>query len=384
MTNMTIDRGDASPRSAGQAFVYDGRLGQIYVIFIKNMLLGMITLGIYRFWGRTNLRRYIWSHVSLQGDPFEYTGTGGELFMGFLIVVGFFFVASIAITIAGLAAGPDSMVPQFANIFLALSVFYLIFVARYAAQRYRLTRTSWRGVRGGMTGSAWLWGIKAMFLTVVAGLTLGLAGPWVQMRLIDDRLNNSYFGDAKASIQSSSRPLYLAFFLGILVFILGAVIVAGIIWALLQANGTIDQIGGILSSDADPTMREEQIGEAMGRSFWVIILAYLAVILLSLAAFAQYYVAMAREIAAKLTLAELRFGTTVTIGRFINRMFWNIVIIVFTVGLGLPIALHRTLKFLERNIQIYGEIDGSQITQSNLPRPKFGEGLLEAFDPGVF
>jgi uncharacterized membrane protein YjgN (DUF898 family) len=383
MTNLTVDRGDAPPEFAGQGFVYDGRLGQIYVIFIKNLLLGAITLGFYRFWGKTNLRRYIWSHVSLHGDHFEYTGTGGELFKGFLIVFGMFFVATMVKTVIELSGGPDSPESAISNIVFLLLIFYLIFAARYSAQRYRLTRTSWRGVRGGMTGSAWLWGFKAAFFTVLSGLTLGLAGPWVQMRLIDDRLNNSYFGDAKASIHSSSRPLYLAFFLGIILSVVGSIVIVAAVYALLKANGTIDQIAHIMNDESNPLERQKQIGEAMSGSIWIIILAYLAVIVLSLVAFAQYYVATAREIARKLTMAELRFGTTVTFGRFLARMLGNFLIIVFTLGLGLPIALHRTLKFLERNIRIYGEIDGSQITQSNLPRPKYGEGLLEAFDPGI-
>lgn len=367
----------------GQGFVYDGRLGEIYGIFIKNLLLGIITLGFYRFWGKTNLRRYIWSHVSLQGDRFEYTGTGGELFKGFLIVFGFFFLASIIKAAIELGGGPGSPQATLSNFVFAFLIFYLIFVAHYSAQRYRLTRTSWRGVRGGMTGSAWLWGIKAMFLTVLAGLTLWLAGPWVQMRLIDDRLNNSYFGDAKAAIHSSSKPLYLAFLLGILLFIVGTAAVIAVIGGVMGANGTIAQISDMLSSTADPAARQAQIEEIFARNIWLIIFAYLAMVVLSLIAFAQYYVATAREIAGKLTMSELRFGTTITVGRYINRMFWNIVIIILTAGLGLPVALHRTIRFLERNIQIYGQIDGSKITQSNLPRPKFGEGLLEAFDPGI-
>jgi uncharacterized membrane protein YjgN (DUF898 family) len=383
MANVTIDRGGASPAGVGQGFVYDGRLSEIYVIFIKNLLLAIVTLGFYRFWGKTNLRRYIWSHVSLQGDRFEYTGTGGELFKGFLIVFGFFFVAGIVKAAIELGGGPGSPQATLSNLVFGLLIFYLIFVAHYSAQRYRLTRTSWRGVRGGMTGSAWLWGIKAMFLTVVAGLTLWLAGPWVQMRLIDDRLNNSYFGDAKAAIHSSSKPLYLAFVLGILVFVVGTAAVIAAIWGVLAANGTIAEVSAILSSAADPETRQAQIEDIVAHNIWVIVLAYLAMVILSLIAFAQYYVATAREIAGKLTMSELHFGTTITVGRYINRMFWNIVIIIITAGLGLPVALHRTIRFLERNIQIYGQIDGSKITQSNLPRPKFGEGLLEAFDPGI-
>src|SRR5215510_11290460 len=71
-----------------QRLTYDGQIGELYGIFFLNLLLGIITLGIYRFWGRTRYRRYLWSHTSYDGDRFEYTGTGGELFRGFIIAIG--------------------------------------------------------------------------------------------------------------------------------------------------------------------------------------------------------------------------------------------------------------------------------------------------------
>ena len=42
----------------------------------------VLTLGWSRFWGRTRLRRYLWNHLSILGDRFEYRGRGLELFVG--------------------------------------------------------------------------------------------------------------------------------------------------------------------------------------------------------------------------------------------------------------------------------------------------------------
>lgn len=369
-----------------QQFVYDGRLGELYGIFIVNLLLSLVTLGFYRFWAKTRMRRYIWSHLSLHGDAFEYTGTGVELFIGFLIVVAMFFVATVLKTVIDLASPPDSPLPALTGLLFALGILYLVFVARYAAQRYRLTRTLWRGIRGGMTGSAWAWGLKAMLLGVLSAITLGFAGPWVQMRLLDDRVNNSYFGDAKASMHSSSVPLYIAFLIGL------AITWGGMFAIMLALVGIA--AGSGLGADliaAGQNTDNEEAGRRMGEVFkahmgLVITLGvffYLSLIVLSLLAFARYYVAMAREIAAKLTLAELRFGTTITNWRFISIMLSNALIFLFTLGLGLPIVVHRFMRFLTGNIQVYGEIEGSQITHADLPRPRYGEGLLEAFDPGL-
>ena len=61
-------------------------------IALLNALLFVVTLTIYRFWAKTNVRRHIWSCVRINGEPLEYTGRGMELLLGFLIVFGLFFL----------------------------------------------------------------------------------------------------------------------------------------------------------------------------------------------------------------------------------------------------------------------------------------------------
>jgi uncharacterized membrane protein YjgN (DUF898 family) len=385
---MTLQSPATGASTPSQQFTYDGRLGELFGIFFVNLLLSIVTLGFYRFWAKTRMRRYIWSRVSLNGDAFEYTGTGGELFIGFLIVVGFFIVATVLKTVLELSSPPDSPIPKIAAVLFGLIVVYLIFVARYAAQRYRLTRTLWRGIRGGMTGSAWAWGFKAMLLGVLSAVTLGFAGPWVHMRLLDDRVNNSYFGDAKASMHTTSVPLYVAFLIGMVISWVGIFVVMALCAAVLAASGFLSEFMTLIGQNAESEEARRQIDELVKQHLSLLIglgvSFYLSVIVLSLLAFAQYYVAMLREITNKLSIAELRFGTTVTIGRIIGLALVNVLVYLITLGLGLPYVIHRSLRFMTDNIQIYGEIEGSEITHADLPRPRYGEGLLEAFDPGLF
>ena len=79
-----------------QALEYDGRIGELYGIFVVNLLLTIITIGIYRFWAITRWRRYFWSHMTFQDERFEYTGRGGELFLGLLMAFGILIGLSIA------------------------------------------------------------------------------------------------------------------------------------------------------------------------------------------------------------------------------------------------------------------------------------------------
>lgn len=372
-----------SPTASGRrtALEYDGRLGELYRIFLLNLLLTLVTAGIYRFWAKARMRRYLWSHTSLSGDYFEYTGTGLELFLGFIVVMVFIFLAQIGMYAMAVAAPEDSPLLPLLQSSLGLVILYVTFVGRYAAQRYRLTRTLWRGIAGNMTGSAWVWGLKGLLLSFIALLTIGLAWPWTQMRLVDDRINRSYFGDAKATGQTSSKLLYIAFVIGILcagvLSIVAISIISGIIAAIAThvADGQPIRIGRVSDGQLSPQYVIMVFSGVMAFifAFWMI----------SIVAFSFYHAAMIREIGTKLRLAGMRFSVPMTAGALMGRTFGNIFIILFTLGLGLPIAIQRTMRFIVAHVEVIGDIDGTEIKRSPLRRPGVGEGLLEAFDPGI-
>ena len=53
---------------------YHGSIGKVYGVWLKNLLLLIITLGIYRAWAKARMRKHLWSHVTIEGDPLHYTG----------------------------------------------------------------------------------------------------------------------------------------------------------------------------------------------------------------------------------------------------------------------------------------------------------------------
>ncbi len=370
-----------------QKLEYDGTIGALYWIFIKNLLLNIVTLSFYRFWGKTNIRRYAWSHTSLQGQRFEYTGRGGELFVGFLIVVAFYAVAAILLNIAILSVGElAQVIGQLAALVL---IVYFIFVAQYAAQNYRLTRTLWSGIRGGMTGSAWQYGVKALLFMLLNLVTLNLAAPWTTLRLAEDRFNHSYFGNAKASLQASAGQLYLTFILGFVFTIVGMVVVSliagGVAYAIIMAFDMmplIEEFQRAGETGAEVELTEEQKGQLFFLGMAAAVIFYLGLVVVAIIAFAPYTAALFRAIANNLQLAELRFSSEVTAWSYISLWFGNILIVVLTLGIGFPIAVHRSIRFFVDRVTIHGEVDVDRLQQSSLERPKFGEGLLEAFDPG--
>ena len=78
--------GEQSPSGAeGEGrFAHHGSGGELFLIMLVNMVLKVITLGLYHFWAKTRVRRYLWSHSAYRDERFEYTGTGLDLLLGFL------------------------------------------------------------------------------------------------------------------------------------------------------------------------------------------------------------------------------------------------------------------------------------------------------------
>src|SRR5213082_2810235 len=66
---------------------FTGNWREYLPIAATNVLLIICTLGVYRFWASARQRRYLWSRTFVIDDSLEWTGTGREMFFGFLIVI---------------------------------------------------------------------------------------------------------------------------------------------------------------------------------------------------------------------------------------------------------------------------------------------------------
>ena len=174
--------GPATPGVGKAKLIYDGRVGELFVLWLKVLLLGIVTLGIYsRFWGKTRFRRYFWNHTSLLGERFEYDGTGGELFRRFLLAI---FVLPVLVAIAfgmgfllkGLGL-PAQLAEAIGAVLYLAAFFFLFFVSQYGSRRYQLSRTVWSGIRGGVEGSALGYASRAIGYALLIPITLGVGTP---------------------------------------------------------------------------------------------------------------------------------------------------------------------------------------------------------------
>ena len=301
---------------------FDGPRRRLLWILIRNLLLNAVTLGFFRFWAKTHLRRYFWRHTKLLGEPLEYTGTGGELFIGFLIVM-----AVLVPLLAG-ASLLQLLVPHFAVQFLVPAVlFALTPLAVYRMWRYRFTRTLWRGVRFGLDGSSlrytglWL-GYGA--LTVV---TLGLATPWRRIVTTRYLINHARFGVTGLSLEVRGGRMFLPW---LVVNALLAAVVA--VLATTNASTVVE-----LATTFRDTLGEGKTGsgseveEALGRlQLWPLLFLVLPVL-----AYARYRAVEFRYLLDNIRAGEAGLRSSLRTGFFVavHVLGWTLVLAVM---FGLP------------------------------------------------
>ena len=198
---------------------YDGRPGEIGKIALVNSFLGLITLGIYRFWAKTRLRRYLWSHVTMDGDRFEYTGRGIELFIGFLIAGVFLGLLFGAVFAGGILLDHEPGAVNPLEIVYLVVIIFLIPFALYRARRYRLSRTQWRGIRAGQTGSAVKYAFMTLGLQILLVFTLSLTYPLYRTVLQRYRTTNTWFGDQRLEFSGRAGPMFGKWLLTLLLYV---------------------------------------------------------------------------------------------------------------------------------------------------------------------
>jgi len=310
---------DPLPASRSPRFL--GRAVELLRILLANLGLTLVTLGVYHFWGKARLRRYVWGHVAIEGEAFAFHGTGREMFIGWLKVFAIFSGNALILNVAARSLGPTSPVVLLLNVLFLASLTVLTPFIIVAVRRYRLSRTTWKGIRFAFAGAGVeLLGTYLLGLVLTA-VTLGFYSPIFTSDVYGYVTDHTRYGDRPFRYDGRGKdllwPWARAFLLGFVTF--------GLSW------------------------------------FW-------------------YAAARDRYLRSHTTCGGIRFESTVTGGKLLWLALSNALLILVTLGIGTPWAMANLLSFECRNLVLRGVLDTSGVKQSSDLGPAIGEGLASHFD----
>lgn len=367
MTDATTDE----PR----AFVFTGTWREFAPIAFTNLLLTIVTLGIYQFWAKTRVRRYLWSRTRFIDDTLEWTGTGLELFVGYLLAFLLFLIpfGLLNLLIHGVLLRGHPGAAGLIGFVSYLVIFFLIGVATFRALRYRLSRTFWHGIRGGSDEQGFGYGGQYFWRTIVGFLAAGLMVPWSMTTLWNRRWAAMSFGPLRFAADARWQPIfprylifYAAPFVITIVLLVGGLMLAGI-------GAAFGWLGG-----GDPSGGAIVVLALVAGALYLLFFGVLGLVAL------LYYAAYYREAVGSLTLGEISFTFDARAMDWVKLWLGNIALLVVTLGVGYIFWSYRNWAFFIRHIEAYGTVHLDDLTRSTTRAPGQGEGLLDAFDIGAF
>ncbi|MGH8018417.1 MAG: YjgN family protein [Opitutaceae bacterium] len=166
-TTVSVAPGGASGEGPAR-LIFTGKAGEYFKIWIVNLLLTVVTLGIYAAWAKVRTKRYFYGNTHLFGHAFEYLGNPVRILIGNLIVISLF----VALNVAQLV----SLAVWF-GLFLLLMVAIPWFVVR--ALVFNARNSAWRGLKFRFDGRYWRAFCIFVLMPLAVPLTLGLAYPWL-------------------------------------------------------------------------------------------------------------------------------------------------------------------------------------------------------------
>ena len=340
-------------------------IGPMLWIGFYTVILNLLTLTVFRFWGRTHFRRRLWADTSVGGEPLTYTGRGLELFIGFIIAI-FTVMAPFfgSLLLAQTLLGPEGAAAVIGIIYLVF--FVLIGAAIFLSRRYHLSRTRYRGIRFAQTGSAIVYGLAYFGYGILASITLGWFGPEARIRLSRMMWENAYYGDLRFQFidtpEAKAEPVYKSF----------ALAWFGGIISIIAWFGLIAATTGLESFAEDA---------ATDVTFILVIYASFIPIALLLSFFVSWHEAvMTRRILKSLHLGDVKVSSNLTAWDIFELSITNMLLIIFTLGFGYMAAQMRVWKRIANKMELNGSIDFETIGQSPADTPSQGEGLADGLD----
>ncbi|GGO77967.1 membrane protein [Marinobacterium nitratireducens] len=213
------------PRDCGQAatrrlsFEFSGDSREYFRIWILNLFLSLLTLGIYSAWAKVRSERYFYGHTRLDGSSFEYTASPISILKGRLV----------ALAVVLLYSFVSSQFPLTAPLFAVAFMFAMPWLV-VRSLRFRHDNSRYRGIRFGFDGRyprALIWYLLAPIGSV---LTVFLAYPYVACRQQQWLVRNSRFGDARFDTDLGTSSVYGVYIVG------GGIALLGIVLQGLAAN----------------------------------------------------------------------------------------------------------------------------------------------------
>jgi uncharacterized membrane protein YjgN (DUF898 family) len=349
--------GAAAPAATRHEFRFDGSGGEYFKIWIVNLALTIVTLGIYSAWAKVRNKRYFYGNTVLAGHNFEYHGDPVRILIGRLIALGLLLGYSITAALTPIAALIWFVIFLLATPWLIVS-----------SLRFNARNSSYRNLRFDFHGGYWAAAKAYLLWPLLALISLGTVLPLAHRARQYFQINNHGIGGRNFHVEYSGGQIYMIY-LAALGILAAGVIAIGILFAAAGLS-----FGGLAAGEQPPEPTPAMIG-----AFMVVSLAYLAVFL--------FLSAFVSAMTFNLALNNTRLNGTIALEAGLSPLamcwilFSNTFLTLVTLGLYTPWAKVRLTRYLLAHMAVTGPaaMDGF-VASAAAPGSAVGEEVAGFLD----
>ncbi|MGI9232940.1 MAG: YjgN family protein [Woeseiaceae bacterium] len=344
-----------APRTATVEFT--GNAGEYFKIWIVNIALTVVTLGIYSAWAKVRKLRYFYGNTSVDDGHFDYHAKPTAILIGRVIAVGMVFVYYLL-----------SQYAPVAGLVLIAVIMLLVPVLMVRAKVFQLRNTSYHGLRFNFQRN-----YKDSFIVVYGGalialFSLGLAVPSTIYMRNKFVANNAGYGQTLFKFGGRQGEFYAIFWSSVGLALLGAIGIALVFGGLGAAIGAVG--GGTPS------------GGVAAQAFAILITLPLFAFYAAIGIYVQ--TRQRNYVWNSTTLGENRFESTLSVRTMIFIILTNAVAIALSLGLLIPWAQVRLARYRAEHMTVHlADNWRDYIAAKDAQGSALGEEIGEAFDAEV-
>lgn len=338
------------------SFEFTGKAGEYFKIWIVNLLLTIVTLGIYAAWAKVRNRRYFYANTRLLGHAFDYTGNPMRILIGNLIVLG---MAVVYFTSGAISP------------FLVLAVLLLFAILTpwliVKSLAFNARNSAYRGLRFGFDGTYGGAARNYLLLPVAAAFTLYLLLPWVQREQKKFLIGRHRYGATSFGFEGPMEALYKIFGVTFLFFVPLLIAYGGIFFTAITAAA--GHTPGSPPPPPSPMM-----------AVWGLLI--LPAMISAVIGSYYYRARLFNYVWSNTTLGPHRFEASMSFGSLFGLQIVNALAVTFTLGLLYPWAKVRLVDYVLKSLKFVptGSIEDLAGVGPEADESAVGESAADFFD----
>ncbi|WP_325893914.1 YjgN family protein [Grimontia sp. NTOU-MAR1] len=377
---------------------FHGTGREFFGIWIVNIVLSILTFGVYSAWAKVRTKKYFYGNTELAGDRFDYHATPKQILIGRLIAVTAFVIWFLS----------GHFSPVFSSVLFLLGLAMMPWIARNNA-RFNARMTSYRNVRLNFTGTLMgayaailgrgllliltivVFGTFAIaptsgfitFLFVVGGLaSLLVMFAWMMKGIASYFANGYGYGKLQFNATLSTGFFVRTYIWAVLIWILSSIGVLAFGALFFFVGGQFVSLSEVRFTDISD-LNIGHITTALG-AMSLVILMYVMLFVSMLIVTAFIHTRTRNHVFSQMMVGgsgDYRLSSKMNTADYILLVITNFFMQVLTLGLARPWVMVRTTRYILSVTAVHGDLDALSVYEDgNGAKSAVGDEMSQVFD----